>query len=160
VAYDRAEALDVYRLSFEEYPGLSLRARRPSFVGEQSLELAWPVLRDRRAGRRAQQRALSLAADAMARSIVDWDLEWDGRPVPPTHAGLLNLDTVFLLALVTAWVEQVATHPVGVSAVAEPEQGPASALADVPMLDIPAEVDGEGEGAVVAAVEPIAELAG
>jgi hypothetical protein len=137
VGYDRAAALDVYRLSFEEYPGLVVRCRRPSFVGEQSLELAWPVLRDPRRGRRAQQRALSLAADALARSIVDWDLEWGGRPVPASHAGLLNLDTPFLLALVTAWVEQVATRPVGASAVAESEQGPVSVLAAVPMLDVP-----------------------
>lgn len=166
MGYDRAAALDVYRLSFEEYPGLTLRARRPSFIGEQAVELAWPVLRSRRAGRRAQQRALGLAAQAMAAALVDWDLEWAGRPVPATHAGLVSLDTEFLLELVAAWVEQVAARPASTLAeeVVGPEQGPAAPLADVPMLDIPteedAEEDADGEAVDVAAAEPVAGLAG
>lgn len=151
MGYDRAAALDVFRLSFEEYPGLTLRARKPGFIGEQAVEAAWPVLRNPRAARRQQQQALSLVADAMARALVDWNLEWDGRPVPVTHAGLLGLDAPFLLDLVQAWVERVATRSVAAPTGAEPEQGPAAALADVPMLDLPSVAPAE-EGAEEEAV--------
>lgn len=121
MAYDRAEDLDVFRLEFAEHPSLELRAFRPSFIGEQAVETAWPVLNDPSAGRRAQQKALTLLAESLADVLVDWDLKWLGRPVEPTLHGLVRLDTEFLLELVRAWVEQVALRPKGEDLDADPE---------------------------------------
>lgn len=142
MTYDRASALDVFRLeNFPEYPGLTIRALRPSFIGEQAIETTLPILADRSAGRPAQQKALMLLSECFADVLVDWDLKWLGRPVPPTLSGLLRLDTRFLLALVRAWVEQVAMapavdEPAEAEAVDEPDVAD-GVLAEIPMLPVP-----------------------
>ncbi len=140
MAYDRAKALPVYRLGFEEYPGLMLRARRPSFLGERALRAALPVL-EGTARAEVKEQALAAAAEAMGWALVDWDLEWAGRPVPPNAAGLQSLDTVFLLELVRAWVRNVAIRPATVDSpevVATPVHDDASlALHDIPTVTLP-----------------------
>lgn len=111
MSYDRARDLPTYRLDIEDRPGLVMRARRPSFAGERAVRKAWPVLADRDAGREEQETALALAAGALAGALVGWTLTMDGVRVPCTLHGLIELDTPFLLELVTAWVEQVALRP-------------------------------------------------
>lgn len=146
MAYDRAAALPVYSLRFEEYPGLTVRARRPGFNGERALRVAWPILCSRRAGVVAQERALVACAQAMGGALVDWDLEWDGERVPATAAGLLMLDTVFLLELVRVWVDRVAAQSTQDNRLGggEPEVDPAVAvLAELPVEILDPEPDAE-----------------
>jgi hypothetical protein len=157
VAYDRAHALDTYRIVLDEdYPGLELCARRPSFLGEEAAEKAWPVLTDpeltAQAAWSAQARemvrtAVRLLAGAMADALVSWSLEWDGRPVPCTVDAMLRLDTPFLVDVVGVWVEQVAARPVAVPVEDTPgdegdegDEGDAevsAVLSSIPTLDIP-----------------------
>ncbi len=137
MAYDRAAALPVYRLGFEEYPGLTLRARRPSFLGERALRAALPVL-EGRGSVALKERALEAAAEAMGWALVDWDLTWAGRPVPPNSAGLQSLDTPFLLELVRAWVRNVAIRPATVDSPPEPvPDAEVLALHDIPTVTLP-----------------------
>lgn len=127
MTYDRTRDAPLYVLRFEAYPGLEVRVGRPSFLGEKALTRAWPVLCDGRAGQDAQRAALEMAATAMAQVLVDWSLVWAGREVPASRAGLLGLDTPFLLDLVWAWVD-AATQP------AEPvAEDPAAALIHLPV---------------------------
>lgn len=110
MGYDRARDLDLFRLELEHRPGLVMRVRRPGFAGERAVRKAWPVLIDPDAGRDRQEPALALAVGAFAGALVSWTLEWDGAAVPCTLRGLAELDTVFLLELVSTWIQRVVLH--------------------------------------------------
>lgn len=113
MGYDRARDLEKFLVELEHRPGLTMRVRRPGFAGERSVRRAWPVLIDPNAGRDRQEPALALAAGALAGALIDWSLEWDGRPVPCTPRALMDLDTEFLLELVSVWIQRVVLHPAG-----------------------------------------------
>lgn len=127
MGYDRARDLETFEINLEHRPGLTMRVRRPGFSGERAVRKAWPVLTDPSAGRDRQEPALTLAAGALAGALIDWTLQWDGVPVPCTPRALTDLDTEFLLELVTVWVERVALRP---SAMGEVPDEPGEELAD------------------------------
>lgn len=115
MGYDRRAALDTYRLTFDEFDGMALRAKAPGF---EALLASALVARVEARGLPVDVwlGEMSGLVDEFAKAIVDWELEEDGRPVPPTREQVRRLDVPFLSALIKAWgqtthVRQAAPAP-------------------------------------------------
>jgi hypothetical protein len=160
VGYDRAAAISSYSLTFDEYEGLVVRVRgKVSLAGRRVLLRALPTLRDPKAVPAERAAALDAAGAVLAQRTISWTLEWEGRPVPTTHAGLRSMDDEFVAHLVGAWLDAVVSPPVdrnvdrnvdqaGDQASDAAAQVPDPALASVAMLDIPDTVVAETGDAV------------
>lgn len=112
MAYDRHAALSVIKLTFDEYPGLTVQTHAPNLAAQILIEEAMPVLRRVKLPLSlAHLRAFAKVCGAMASAIVDWDLTNSGDPVPTTKAGLMAQDLEFVMALSKAWLGAVSGVP-------------------------------------------------
>lgn len=103
MGYDEAEAGTVWALDFEQYPGLTVRMRRPGFAAERLLARADRVLADGAADRARKMDAFAGIFTALADSMESWTLTRNGRPVPVTRADVLACDGLMLSRIVGAW---------------------------------------------------------
>lgn len=112
MSHDRRAQLPVYRLRFENHPGLTVAVRRPGLRGlldiaeatsvlRRSVRESWPDLDVR------NLRAWQRLSRAFAGSLVSWDLVADGEPVAPTLAGVLDQDLDLLIELVRGWQQAI-----------------------------------------------------
>jgi len=103
-----APELRVFRLTFEDRPGLEVAAR--SVTLERWMEITGL----------SGDGALSATSlpdggpppsgglqEGFAQNLVSWNLTSKGEPVPATAEGLRSLDTGFARELVKAWLEAV-----------------------------------------------------
>ncbi|HEV2778814.1 MAG TPA: hypothetical protein VGX25_05380 [Actinophytocola sp.] len=107
MAYDRHADLTVYSLTFDEYPGLTVRVRKPGVAGVVACADWISVQSDRSAGRVARWLAQLRLFVAFADALAGWDLLNSGRPVPATREGVLAQDEAFLRVLAGAWYANV-----------------------------------------------------
>jgi hypothetical protein len=112
MAYDRHDDVTAYVLEFDDYPGLTVSVRKPGLDGLRAVDAAMPALQVPGVPPRVQLAAFALLADALAESLVDWDLLNSGQPVPATRAGIGRQDPDFLADLFKAWA-MVAATPAG-----------------------------------------------
>jgi hypothetical protein len=140
MAYDRHEALTAYVLEFDDYPGLTVRVRKPGLDGLRAVDAAMPALQVPGVPPRVQLAAFALLADALAESLVDWDLLNSGQPVPATRAGIGRQDPDFLADLFKAWAMVANTAPSAAGAEQQAEAVPE--LPPVPEIEaeLPMEV--------------------
>lgn len=98
---------DVYKLVWPEghdLHGLEIRARSCP-IGEM-FELN--RLSQKLTGGKPDMDAFTRVLDIFAKAIVRWNLEDDnGGAVPPGRAGLNELSTTELIAVVTAWAQTI-----------------------------------------------------
>jgi hypothetical protein len=125
MGYNRQKAQTVWALDFDAYPGLTVRARKPNFLGLRAAAAALPVLNAPARARVTDLQyldAMNLLLDAFAMALVGWTLEEgaDDRPVPATKQALERLDLEFLLDITGAWADATTTQPAA-AAPAEPE---------------------------------------
>jgi hypothetical protein len=86
------------RLVFDDpaFAGLEVRVRS---AGVDELAAAYAVARDTA----TPADAIALA-DTFAGVLIDWNVEQDGKPVPPTREGVGCLDYGDLLRIFAAWL--------------------------------------------------------
>ena len=147
MSYDRAAALPVYALDFTaRYPGLIVRARKPSWDATVRLARYVTAL-----GSNPNGAILVDALDELVVAFADSVVSWTLVGVPVGRAGVLGLDPPFVLELARTWHAQVVMRP---AVEPEPEVEPVEEgrsdvddlLADAPMLalvDEPAADDGD-----------------
>jgi hypothetical protein len=149
MAYDRQADLPVFRLRFEQYPGLMVRVRRPGLAARTLVEEATLVLRHARVPLGLNElRALRKLSRALAASIVDWDLLNGGRQVEVSTKGLEAQDDEFLLVLAQTWLKAInntaqprADRPALATPPATQEaEEPDDELADLPVITDPERV--------------------
>ncbi len=105
MGYVRKPRVYLLRFADPEFEGLEVRAT--SLPIGQLLEVAELADSDSR-----DAKHLTALFDAFATVIVDWNLEReDGSPVPATTAGMFEQDLDFMMALIRAWMEAVASVP-------------------------------------------------
>jgi hypothetical protein len=96
----------VYKLVFEDpkYAGLEVKAG--SVAAKVLLDIAKIDLN------RATQAELEIVFKIFAAAIVEWNLEKpQGTPVPATLDGLLSQDLPFVLSMIMAWMQAIASVP-------------------------------------------------
>lgn len=151
MGYSRFEHLPVYRLRFEEFPGLVVRARPAGLRATTLIAEHLPVVRHAHAPYTLDQlQAIEKLVKAFALSLVDWNLEDDEkRPVPADARHLLAQDLPFVLTVIAAWMgaQQRAAKPAA--------QPPASSSAVERITD---QGDAESGGGLSAAEQLLADL--
>lgn len=100
----------IYRLSFEDHPGLEVRAKSVPLGEFLSIsELAGVNGRD---VTRQDTAKVAELFSGFAGALVDWNLEDDGgTPVPATLEGLYSQDFDFALEIIVGWMESIAGVP-------------------------------------------------
>lgn len=98
---------DIYRLVFEDRPGLEVRATSLSMKDLLAL-ISLSDLTNRRIAPEDAPRVEKLFA-LFATALVSWNVERkDGTPVAASLAGLLSQKQPFVMAIIKAWSEAVA----------------------------------------------------
>lgn len=97
----------LYRLTFDEHPGLVVRAKSCSAAQLLRVsELAENTEQGKELG------GVRMLFGEFAEVLVSWNLEdQDGEPVPTTLEGLLAQDFDLVIALIDGWMEAVAGVP-------------------------------------------------
>jgi hypothetical protein len=163
VGYSRRAALPVFKLRFEEFPGLVVRARPASLRGTLLVQEFLPVVRHAHAPYSLEQlQAFEKLAAALAAELVGWTLEdEDGAPVPADKRHLVRQDLPFVVTVVSAWLaaqEQAARRKPAAAAPPPAADTPAAPpgpsddeqlLADLPTQPGPVPVQAAAEPEVV-----------
>jgi len=115
MAYDRHGELDVFKLVFEEFPGLTIRVHRANFTGLLAVAEAMPVLRRAKSRRDVFDlptlRAWRKLCTALGDALVSWDLLNGAEPVPATARGLMSQDYPFIMTVAHAWSQATSRPP-------------------------------------------------
>ena len=142
--YDRLADVPVWRLRFDQYPGLTVRVTVPTVEARAVATRIIPWLASGDAVR--VTRAVAELAVPFADSLLSWDLVWGGRRVKPTRRGVVRVDMDVLLAVLREWVALWPAHN------------------ETPAEDDGAELDRELAGLPMTALDPdgdaVAELVG
>jgi hypothetical protein len=129
-----------YHLKFEDHPGLEVTVG--SITTDRFLELSRLIAKagkDPAADVASGVEATGKVLDMFAAALVSWNLEDDGGPVPPTRAGAGAQDFEFLLELITAWMDAVASvdSPLNTPSPSTPPSGLGLSEATVPLSPSP-----------------------
>lgn len=105
----------VYKLTFEDYPGLEVTAKSVSTGRLMKLMRMAVRLNDKADGGDLTEQDAD-AVDALftgfSKALVGWNLEdEDGEPVPPTRDGIEEQEFDFMLGVINSWIETVAGTP-------------------------------------------------
>jgi hypothetical protein len=108
----------VYKLAFEDHPGMVVRAKGASVEGfTETIGLSSAVqdmdTENLKAGDAEKTvKAISDLFRRFADVLLDWNLEEeDGSAIPATVAGLQSLEFPFALEIIMAWVNTVSDVP-------------------------------------------------
>ena len=107
----------LYRLTFEDYPGLEVTVRSVSTGRLMKLMRMAIRLQDKDVADASELTAEDAdALDALfsgfAKALVSWNLEDDeGRPVPATLEGVQDQEFDFVFPIINQWIEVVAGTP-------------------------------------------------
>lgn len=101
----------IFRLRFEdeEHDGLVVKVRSTS-VG-RLLEFMGFLAMDTDELTPADVEKITGLFEAFAEVLVEWNVEDDGRPVPPTLDGVKTQDAPFVMAIMRVWFQAVTTAP-------------------------------------------------
>jgi hypothetical protein len=93
----------VYKLIFQEYPGLEVTARSVSV--EELLKITRVAAQ---MTAKPDDKQVAELFGWFAKRLVSWNLEdEDGKPVPATLDGLLGEEMGFVLKIIQAWVRAI-----------------------------------------------------
>lgn len=108
---DQSTRRTAYKLRFEEFDGLVVRVRKPSFRGLRKLARVVAILGDDLRGKHLEVEsrldAWELLFGAFTDALIDWNLTDRGKPVPVTRKGVRGQDVDLLLTVTAAWYRQV-----------------------------------------------------
>lgn len=99
----------IYRLVFEDRPGLEVRVRSVELgvfldiIGMAGMDVTRLTA--------ANVEEVAHLFDVFAAALVGWNLETGDGPVPATVEGLRSLEFDFVLELVQAWMDAIASVP-------------------------------------------------
>lgn len=98
------DAETIYNLTFEDgkLSGLEVRAAAPT-LGD-TLKLAPLAKFEHQQVGPEDLPTVMPAFEVFAASLIDWNLERRGKPVPATYDGLLQLDPSLAMLLIDAWM--------------------------------------------------------
>lgn len=106
----------LYRLTFEEHPGLEVVTKSIS-VGRMTKLMGMAArLQDKDLDvedlTEEDAEAVEALFDGFAKALKSWNLEdEEGTPVPATREGVFDADFEFVFSLIGNWIEAVAGTP-------------------------------------------------
>lgn len=107
----------VYKLTFEDYPGLEIETKSVSTGRLMKLMRMAVRLQDKElddASELTEEDADAVDAlfSGFAKALVRWNLEdEDGQPVPATKDGVYDQDFDFILSIINDWIAAVSGTP-------------------------------------------------
>lgn len=143
MSFDQGKRRRTYALRFKTYPGLEISFRQPGFLALDWLREATLSLGDDLGGDGLSGDALLDAwrplFDAVADSVVKWNLTDNGRAVPVSR--ILNQDWPFLLDIARVWYFAVVQRTDGIIAPEKPAASDSAADSPWPVQDADAPDD-------------------
>lgn len=107
----------VYKLTFEDYPGLEITTKSVSTgrlmkLMRMAVRLQDKDVSDASGLTEEDAEAVDALFSGFAQALVSWNLEdEDGNPVPATKEGVYDQDFDFILSLINDWIGVVSGTP-------------------------------------------------
>jgi hypothetical protein len=122
------------RLVFDDQAlaGLEIVMRRPN-VDESMFIGQFYATDHKKAPRERQQADLDRLYEIVAGRMIEWNMEIDGKPVPPTVQGVREIDGGLLGTILGAWLKGAAMVSAPLGPTSSDGEDSAVALESIPM---------------------------